>query len=116
MTNKENIIRKKIIESALDLDKKGLNQCKAGNISVRWKKGMLITPSGMEYNKLRPEDIVYVENNFKAHGKRKPSIETPFHIVVPGGKTAIRIGDELNINLDNEKIHLFDQQTKKRIN
>jgi multiple sugar transport system ATP-binding protein len=39
-----------------------------------------------------------------------------FHIVVPGGKTAIRIGDELNINLDNEKIHLFDQQTKKRIN
>jgi L-fuculose-phosphate aldolase len=80
MTNKENIIRKKIIESALDLDKKGLNQCKAGNISVRWKKGMLITPSGMEYNKLRPEDIVYVENNFKAHGKRKPSIETPFHM------------------------------------
>ena len=39
-----------------------------------------------------------------------------FHIVVPGGKTDIRIGDELNISLDNEKIHLFDHQTKKRIN
>ena len=30
---------------------------------------MLITPSGMEYNKLKAEDIVYVDNNFKAHGK-----------------------------------------------
>ena len=80
MTNKEKNIRKKIIESALELEKKGLNQCKAGNISVRWRNGMLITPSGMEYNKLKVSDIVYVDKNFKVHGKRKPSIETPFHM------------------------------------
>ena len=80
MNNKERNLRKKIIQSALELEKKGLNQCKAGNISVRWKNGMLITPSGMEYNKLKAEDIVYVDNKFKAHGKGKPSIETPFHM------------------------------------
>ena len=80
MTNKEKNIRKKIIQSALDLEKKGLNQCKAGNISVRWKTGMLITPSGMEYSKLKISDIVYVDKNFKTDGKRKPSIETPFHM------------------------------------
>ena len=80
MTNKEKNIRKQIIESALVLERKGLNQCRAGNISVRWKSGMLITPSGMEYHKLKVDDIVYVDKNFKAHDKRKPSIETPFHM------------------------------------
>ena len=65
MTNKEKNIRKKIIQSALDLEKKGLNQCKAGNISMRWKNGMLITPSGMIYSKLKTTDIVFVDNKFK---------------------------------------------------
>ena len=80
MKNKEKIIRKKIIDAALELEKKGLNQCMAGNISVRWKSGMLITPSGMEYNKLVVDDIVYVDENFKSYGKRRASIEAPFHM------------------------------------
>ena len=39
-----------------------------------------------------------------------------FHIVVPGGQTNITIGDQLNINFEEEKIHIFDFNTKKRIN
>ena len=39
-----------------------------------------------------------------------------FHIVVPGGQTNITIGDQLNINFKEEKIHIFDFNTKKRIN
>ena len=39
-----------------------------------------------------------------------------FHIVVPGGQTDIKIGDKLNISFDESKIHIFDFQSKKRIN
>ena len=39
-----------------------------------------------------------------------------FHIVVPGGQTNITIDDQLNINFEEEKIHIFDFNTKKRIN
>ena len=79
MNKKELTIRKNIISTALELEKKNLNQGKAGNISVRWNGGILITPSGMDYHKLKPNDIVFIDNKGKSHGKRKPSVETPFH-------------------------------------
>ena len=41
-----------------------LNQCKSGNISHRWKDGFLITPSGMYYDKIKPDDIVYIKNGW----------------------------------------------------
>ena len=89
MTKKEKELRQKVIQAAIDLEIKGLNQCKSGNISVRWKKGMLITPSGMIYSKLKIDDIVYIDSNFKAYGKRKPSIETPFHMGILKNKSEI---------------------------
>ena len=79
MNKKELTIRKDIINAALILERKKLNQGKAGNISVRWDGGLLITPSGIAYDKLKPEDIVFVDKNKKYHGKWKPSSETPFH-------------------------------------
>ena len=79
MNKKELTIRKDIINAALALEIKKLNQGKAGNISVRWNGGLLITPSGIAYDKLKPEDIVFVDKNKKYHGKWKPSSETPFH-------------------------------------
>ena len=79
MNKAEIKIRQSIIDAALELERKKLNQGKAGNISVRWKDGMLITPSGIAYNKLKPEDIVFVDKQGKYHGKWKPSSETPFH-------------------------------------
>ena len=61
MNKKELTIRKNIISTALELEKKNLNQGKAGNISVRWNGGILITPSGMDYHKLKPADIVFID-------------------------------------------------------
>ena len=53
MTKNELKIRKQIIEACLLMEKKALNQGKAGNISVRWKDGMLITPSGISYQGMK---------------------------------------------------------------
>ena len=43
MNRAEEKIRKKIIDTAKKLGSKKLNHGKAGNISVRWKDGLLIT-------------------------------------------------------------------------
>jgi L-fuculose-phosphate aldolase len=61
------------------MEKKGLNQGKAGNISVRWKDGMLITPSGISYQGMKAKDIVFVDSKTKPHGIWKPSSEWRFH-------------------------------------
>ena len=70
--------RQAIIDACLDMNRSGLNQGTSGNISVRCKKGMLITPSGMPYDRMRPEDIVWVGFDGAVEGG-KPSSEWRFH-------------------------------------
>ena len=36
----------------------GINQGKSGNLSVRTQEGFLVTPSGLGYDAMEPEDIV----------------------------------------------------------
>lgn len=80
MNKEEKQVRENIIKACLTLEKKGLNQGKAGNISVRWKDGMLITPSGVSYEGMKAKDIVFVDNNGKYQGIWKPSSEWIFHL------------------------------------
>lgn len=53
-----------------------------GNISCRLPQGslMAITPSGMDYHTLEPEDIVIMDlEGNRIDGSRKPSTEQPLH-------------------------------------
>lgn len=68
-----------IIDAMLKLEKLGLNKGMAGNISVRWDEGFLVTPSGMAAPKVHPEDIVLMTLEGEADGRRKPSSEWRFH-------------------------------------
>ena len=43
-----------IIDAMLKMEKLGLNKGMAGNISVRWDDGFLVTPSGMPASKVHP--------------------------------------------------------------
>jgi len=73
-------IRKNIIKFSKLLNKTNLSPLRSGNISVRYKNGFLITPSGMKYENLKPKDIVFV--NMKGEfnkQKNKPSSEWKFH-------------------------------------
>lgn len=75
----EESLREHIIETCRRMNAEGLNQGTAGNVSVHTDDGLLITPSGMAYDTMRPEDIVRVDGEGRAHGKRSPSSEWRFH-------------------------------------
>ncbi len=68
-----------IIDSLLKLERMGLNKGMAGNVSVRWDEGFLVTPSGMAAGKVHPEDIVRMSLEGEAEGRRAPSSEWRFH-------------------------------------
>jgi len=73
------VLRKEIISTAMQMVDSGLGVGASGNISVRVEGGFLITPSGMKYRNLSPDDIVFVDFEGKASGTRKPSSEWRFH-------------------------------------
>lgn len=77
----EKAARKSVIATAREMSRSGLSPGRSGNVSRRWGKGMLITPSGMAYATLEPEDIVYVASDGTvAKGQRRPSSEWHFHL------------------------------------
>ncbi len=80
--NKEESIRKAILKSCIKMEDLNLNQGKTGNISHRFKDGMLITPSAKDYKKIKSKEIVYITKNGKFIGKNKPSIEWRFHLQI----------------------------------
>ncbi len=78
--------RNQIIEYSLKLNLTNLSPLRSGNISLRVmeddKEGYLITPSGKKYEKLKPEDIVFMgfnEEEKKIDLTNKPSSEWRFH-------------------------------------
>ena len=57
----------------------GINQGSAGNISVRYQDGFLITPSGMAYDRLKPRHIVLVGLDGNSQDALNPSSEWRMH-------------------------------------
>jgi L-fuculose-phosphate aldolase len=78
----EDKARRAVIETALAMSRSGLSPGRSGNVSCRFKDGMLITPTGMAYAEIRPRDIVFVDGNGEVAGKKskKPSSEWRFHL------------------------------------
>ncbi|MDR2180076.1 MAG: class II aldolase/adducin family protein [Synergistaceae bacterium] len=65
------------------LYKQGLTTCSGGNISVRYKQYVLITPSGLDKGELRGEQIaVLTMNGENITPELKTSIETEMHLMV----------------------------------
>ncbi|WP_319532596.1 L-fuculose-phosphate aldolase [uncultured Cohaesibacter sp.] len=71
--------RQSIIDAGLEMNATGLNQGTSGNISLRCETGILITPSGIAYDKLVPEDIVLVREDGSCPDEQVPSSEWKFH-------------------------------------
>jgi L-fuculose-phosphate aldolase len=72
-------LRQSLIEHARKLTTSGLTRNTSGNLSHRVIGGLLVTPSGMDYDRLEPEDIVFVDFDGQARGRRLPSSEWHFH-------------------------------------
>ena len=69
-----------IIKYANMLNSEKLSTLRSGNVSLRYKNGFLITPSGVKYSLLKADDIVFVSLDGKFdETKNKPSSEWRFH-------------------------------------
>ena len=79
MNDAEYGIRKEIIATCFAMERMGINQGTSGNVSARWEDGLLITPSGLHYDTMAPEEIIYLEIDGTSHGPHSPSSEWRFH-------------------------------------
>jgi L-fuculose-phosphate aldolase len=83
MPDHETELRQGIIRAAREMNAIGLNQGTSGNISARCENRMLITPSGVDYAELAPEDIAAMplDGTYGAHqGPLAPSSEWRMHL------------------------------------
>lgn len=80
-------IRQSIIDACIAMNASQINQGTSGNISVRFGEGILITPTSMPYNKMTPEDIVWMGFDGQIIGTRTPSSEWNFHLEIMRHKT-----------------------------
>lgn len=81
MHDHERAARQSLIDHCRAMNASGLSLNKSGNASLRWGDGLLITPTGRAYDRLLPEDIVYLHADGQCSpGQLIPSSEWRFHI------------------------------------
>jgi len=71
-----------VLSTARALNALGINRGSSGNVSARradGTAGFLITPTGLAYDEINPEDIVSMSMEGSWPGVRKPSSEWRFH-------------------------------------
>ena len=78
-------LKEKVYEANMELWRKGMVIYTWGNVSgIDSDKGLVvIKPSGVDYDVMKPEDMVVVDlNGNVVEGKLRPSSDTPTHIVL----------------------------------
>jgi L-ribulose-5-phosphate 4-epimerase len=76
-------LRREVWKANLEIFRKGLATAHAGNASgCDRKRGLvLIKPSGVDYDSLRPADLVVTDlEGLKVKGRYKPSVDLPHHL------------------------------------
>ena len=80
-------LRREIIDTCRKMNAMGINQGTSGNVSARVEGGILITPSALPYDQMRPEDIVFLRKNGERQGPRIPSTEWRFHLDISNARS-----------------------------
>lgn len=76
-------LKQQIVDTGKKLSEKGLSPGFSGNLSVRYGKYFLVTPSGLPLGDFLKEDIVLIDKDFKIiDGKRTPSSEAKMHLEI----------------------------------
>jgi L-fuculose-phosphate aldolase len=75
-------LREAAVAAVRRLDALGMNRGSTGNLSLRLGDGMLITPTGMGADDLRPQDLVWRGWDGTLRGDWQPSSEWHFHQAV----------------------------------
>jgi L-fuculose-phosphate aldolase len=73
-------LRDAVIAGCRELGQRGLAFGKSGNVSVRRdKQCFFVSPTGMSYDTLEPDDIPLMDLDGRWFGRRRPSSEWRFH-------------------------------------
>jgi L-fuculose-phosphate aldolase len=72
-------LHRQLIETAISMNVSGITRGTSGNLSVRTDSGFLISPSGMDYSELVPEDIVAMNLDGEWGDSNPPSSEWRIH-------------------------------------
>jgi len=79
----ESALRRAIVGTALEMERLGINQGTSGNVSARYRAGLLITPSGVSARELDEKDIVWlpldIADNTELLRIERPSSEWRIH-------------------------------------
>jgi L-fuculose-phosphate aldolase len=73
-------LRVELIETCRQMNTLGINQGTSGNVSVRTTDGFLITPSGIPYDAMTPEQVVAMDLEGGYVGDYLPSSEWRMHM------------------------------------
>ncbi len=73
---------RQLIETAREINRRGLGQGRSGNLSVRRGDGMLISASGCNFDAITADDFVAADLDGKGQGERRPSSEWAFHAAI----------------------------------
>ncbi|QGY02827.1 class II aldolase [Methylobacterium mesophilicum SR1.6/6] len=79
MDTDERSARESVVAAARELDTQGLNRGTSGNVSVRFRDGLLITPSGLPTQRMQATDVVPLGFDGSHPPGQKPSSEWRFH-------------------------------------
>lgn len=72
-------LREAMVATCRRMNGLGINQGCSGNLSQRVDDGFLVTPSGLPYDEMSPEDIVAMRFDGSWDGRLKPSSEWRIH-------------------------------------
>jgi L-fuculose-phosphate aldolase len=83
-------LREDLVATARRMSELGLTPGMSGNVSVRTPTGLLVTPSGMPYDELVPDDAVELKyDGAMRAGQRTPTTEWQLHRDILGARQDI---------------------------
>ena len=116
-------LKKQVYEANMELPRRGLITYTWGNVSgIDRERGyFVIKPSGVDYDKLTPDDMVVMDlEGNKIEGDLKPSSDTPTHLELYkkypdiGGIVHTRFTERLMriISLDRSHVHAVSHRKR----
>ncbi|KXV13584.1 fuculose phosphate aldolase [Caballeronia megalochromosomata] len=90
----ESALRRAIVATSLEMERLGINQGTSGNVSARYREGLLITPSGVSARELDEKQIVWLPLDIADDAEllrvERPSSEWRIH------RDILRARDDIN--------------------
>lgn len=75
-------LRRAVVDICRRMNAMGVNQGTVGNVSARAKAGFLISPTGVPYDRLAPEQVVAMDLDGGWSGDWRPSSEWRIHAAI----------------------------------